>query len=210
MQAVVPGRPYYLCALYIPLFAAGSCWVETRARKGLRLPRQVWPRIVGVGAVICALIALPILPMRFWHTVTPKSLNYDQGEEIAWPHMVGQVAAAYNSVAEAQRHHMDIFTSNYGEAGAIDFYAKEFGLPKAYSAHNAFWTWGPPLTAPSSVLIIGFDADEFSSWCKSQTVVGHLSNVQNVQDDEFGAPITLCTGFDRSWASVWPQLKHFN
>lgn len=210
MQVVVPGRPYYLCPLYIPLFAAGSCWIESRVRKGFRLPRRAWLPIVGVGAVIGALIALPILPIRFWHTVTPKSLNYDQGEQIGWPHMVGQVAAAYDALPAATRKNTDIFTSNYGEAGAIDFYAARFGLPAASSAHNAFSTWGPPAGSSTSVLIVGDDAPEFVPWCRSLSVVGHLSNVQDVPDDELGAPLTLCSGFDRSWSSVWPSLRHFN
>jgi 4-amino-4-deoxy-L-arabinose transferase-like glycosyltransferase len=210
VQLTVPGKPYYVSALYLPLFAAGSCWIETRARKGFRLPRLAWPPIIAVGAIICALIALPILPIRFWHAVSPNSINYDQGEQIAWPRMVGQVGAAYSALPASQRQHTDIFTSNYGEAGAIDRYGKEFGLPNASSGHNAFWTWGPPADSPSSVLIVGDRAEQFSSWCDSLVVVGKLSNVQGVQNDEYDAPLTLCTGFNRSWASVWPALKHFN
>lgn len=210
MLIVVPGKPYYLCALYIPLFAVGSCWIETRVRKGFRLPRIAWPPIIAVGAIIGALIALPILPIRFWHTVTPDSINYDQGEQIAWPHMVSQIGTAYSALPAAQREHTDIFTSNYGEAGAIDRYGKEFGLPSASSGHNAFWSWGPSADSPSSVLIVGDDASVFSPWCDSLFVVGQLSNVQGVENDEYGAPLTLCTGFNRSWASVWPALKHFN
>ena len=32
---------------------------------------------------------------------------------------------------------------NYGEAGAIDYFAKRYGLPKAISGHNQYGYWGP-------------------------------------------------------------------
>jgi hypothetical protein len=36
-----------------------------------------------------------------------------------------------------------IFTSNYGEAGAIHFYGRDYGLPEPISGHNNYWMWGP-------------------------------------------------------------------
>ena len=124
--------------------------------------------------------------------------------------MVGQVAAAYDALPEVQRRDTVIFTRKYGEAGAIDWYATEFGLPNAYSGHNAYWMWGPPPGSASSVLIVGYDADQWNQWCSSLVVVVKLSNIQGVQDDEYDAPVTLCSGFNGTWSAVWPALKHFD
>jgi len=210
LQVIAPGRPYYMSALYVPLFAAGACWLEARARRPLRLPRRWWPTLAVVAGCAGTVIALPVMPVSFWHTVTPNSINYDSGEQIGWPQMTGQIAAAYHAIPAAERARTDIFTSNYGEAGAIDFYRTRYGLPAAASGHNAFWTWGAPHTTPSAVLIVGLGAGQWSTWCDSLHVVGHLSNSQRVQNDELGAPLTLCTGVKYTWHELWPKLQQYS
>jgi len=32
-----------------------------------------------------------------------------------------------------------VLTGNYGEAGAIDRYGSDYGLPQVYSGANTFW-----------------------------------------------------------------------
>jgi Dolichyl-phosphate-mannose-protein mannosyltransferase len=208
MQVVVPGRPYYLAAMYLPLFAAGARWVERRERRGLRLPSRAWPWLVGVVGCLLVLLALPVLPERFWHSLPPKDINYDMGEEIGWPRMVGQVAAVYDGLPASVRRETVVFTSNYGEAGAIDRFGSSVGLPQAYSGHNAFWGWGPPPGSPGTVLLVGDDTASWRGWCATMTAEGQLSNGVGVQDDELGAPLTLCSGVRGTWAQIWPTLRH--
>jgi hypothetical protein len=58
-------------------------------------------------------------------------------------------------------HETVVFTSNYGEAGAIARFGPEYGLgAPVRSAHNAYGDWGSALGGrPRVVLAVGeFDA----------------------------------------------------
>jgi len=98
------------------------------------------------GAVLAAPVALPVLPARALHTVPLQKIDYDLGEEIAWPRLVALVAREYDAVPAAQRARTTILAGNYGEAGAIERYGRGDGLPQVHSGANNFWIWGPPLT----------------------------------------------------------------
>jgi len=67
--------------------------------------------------------------------------NY--ADMFGWQEMVAAVARVYNRLPPEDRLRCAIYASNYGEAGAIDFYGKRYGLPKAISGHNNYWLWGP-------------------------------------------------------------------
>jgi hypothetical protein len=175
----------------------------------VRFSRTTWSTLASIGAVVCSLIALPLLPMRFWHVVTPNAINYDQGEQIGWQPMVGQIAAAHRA-ASTNGGQVAIFTSNYGEAGAVDRYGGAYGLPAAVSGHNAFWTWGPPRSSTPTVLLVGDQDLDWKPWCGTLTDVGSLSNRHDVTNDEEGQPLVICSGFSADWATIWPLLKHFN
>jgi hypothetical protein len=48
---------------------------------------------------------------------------------------------------------------NYGEAGAIDYFGKHHGLPRAISGHNQYGYWGPRGATGQMVVAIGFTKD---------------------------------------------------
>ena len=56
---------------------------------------------------------------RALHTAPVQKINYDLGEEIAWPKLVALVSREYHALPPAQRQQATILTGNYGEAGAI-------------------------------------------------------------------------------------------
>src|ERR1700742_1291416 len=41
-----------------------------------------------------------------------------------------------------RQRHAGILAGNYGEAGAIDFFGGQYGLPKSISAHQNYYYWG--------------------------------------------------------------------
>ena len=87
-----------------------------------------------------------------------------------------------------------------------------FGLPTAYSGHNAYWFWGPPLGPVGETVWVGFDPGPYvERFCADGLkLAGHLHNAQGVDDDEQDAPIRTChMKPSLTWARVWPQLKQY-
>ena len=216
-------RPYYLAGLYAVLLAAGSivaCEVVGGTRRFVRRVargrRLIWrPRralvFVAVAGVLDLPLALPILPANALRTVPLQDVNYNLGETIGWQELVATVAGVYGSLPPSERSTAVTFTSNYGEAGAIDRYGPALGLPHAFSGHNSYWWWGPPEIDPPGVTIaIGFDdAAYLHQFWNQVTIAAHIHNAPGVQNDEEGAIVWVCRGQRGSWAAIWPELKHY-
>ena len=68
-----------------------------------------------------------------------QKINPVLAESVGWPQLVGTVRTAWFSLPASQRASAVIFTSNYGEASAINVLGQGTGLPQAVSGHNTWW-----------------------------------------------------------------------
>jgi 4-amino-4-deoxy-L-arabinose transferase-like glycosyltransferase len=201
------GKPYYLAAFLPVLLAAGAQptvdWMQrsrSRFRRGLL-----------VAAVVLSLlelpITLPVVPAPDVHKTPIVGLNYDAGETIGWPAFVAEIATAYRSLPSGQRSRAVVLTSNYGEAGAVDRYGPADGITAAYSGHNSFWYWGPPPASATTAIVVGYSRDQLG-FCGGLRLALTLNNHQDVNDDEQGQPVWICTQLRQSWRALWPSQRN--
>jgi hypothetical protein len=98
-----------------------------------------------------------------------------------------------------------VFTRNYGEAGALEWY--NLGRP-VYSGHNAFGAWGPPPEGARPVIIIGPD-DPATNFTDCH-IVAMINNAANADNEERGRPVWVCSAPQGGWAEQWPLLTHLD
>ena len=211
---VMGGKPYYPGGIFTFLLAAGAVPLERWLAGRRPLARRIRPALVmGAAMVLAALIALPVvlpvLPARTLATVPVQKINYDLGEEIAWPSLVGLVAREYHALPPALRSRTTLLTSNYGEAGAIERFGPADGLPTAYSGSNNFWLWGPPPARDTAAIAVGMDPGFLRREFAHVRRIGTFENGLGVSDDEQGAAIYLATGLRSSWARAWPAFRDY-
>ena len=211
--AVTTGaKIYYLAGAYVFLLAAGAVAIDARlaARAG-GLRRLLLATAVSVA--IAVPLVLPVLP--------PGDLGWTQkvnpvlAESVGWPQLVGTVRTAWFSLPASQRANAVIFTSNYGEASAINMLGT--GLPQAVSGHNTYWWWGPGNPRATTVLAVmpgpadgGGDAAYLGQFFTSVRAVATLSNPYGLHNQEWGGHVYLCTGPRQPWGQMWPQLRQYS
>ncbi len=137
------GKDYYVAPAYPVLLAAGGVVCEEWIERG----RRVWLKPVFVLVlVVPALVFLPLIapvvsPERFVafiraiHFTPPVSehsharspLPQYYSDEFGWEAMVAQVAQIYHDLPPDVQARTAIKTSNYGEAGAIDYFGPKYG-----------------------------------------------------------------------------------
>ena len=144
------------------------------------------------------------------HAVPLQKINYDLGEEIAWPRLVALVAREYDSLPAAQRRQTTILAGNYGEAGAVDRYGPRAGLPQVYSGANNFWLWGPPPAADRAAIAVNVDPILLHREFAHVRRVATFWNGLGVGDDEQGVPVFIATGLRSSWAQAWPAFRNYS
>ena len=202
------GKSYYVAPILLVYLAAGCVVVDRWMTK----PRRVIAvgALVSVSAVTSAIIALPLLPVNDVGGSPVAALNDDALETIGWPEFTAVVADVIETLPSEQRASAILFTSNYGEAGAIDHLGGAFGLPRAYSGHNSYSDWGIPPDGAGPVVVIGFTQRSYvDTYWNGCSVAAHVDNGVGADNEEQGVPIWVCAGPKRSWADMWGDLTSY-
>src|SRR5205814_3437191 len=90
-----------------------------------------------------------------------------------------------------------ILAGNYGEAGAINLYGKEYGLPEPICGTNSFWARRYSDRPPETLIVIGFSREFGQRYFESCEVVGRITNKHGVVNEETTdhPEILLCRHF---------------
>jgi len=208
------GKIYYLGGAYIYLLGAGAVAIDRwlAARKA-RL--RVLLVATAASFALAAPVVLPVLPAR--DLGGTEKLNAVMAESVGWPQLVSSVRTVWFSLPARQRASAVIFTSNYGEASAINILGRGTGLPEAVSGHNTYWWWGPGNPRATTVVAVmpgpmdgGGDAAYLGTFFTSVKAVATLSNPYGLHNQEWHGHVYLCTGPRRPWGQTWPQLRQYS
>ena len=203
---VLGGKPYYAAPFLLGLLAAGAVpverWLVTGTRKAL-----LGTALVGTAAV-SAVVALPVLPVDQLERTPIADLNDDAIETVGWPELVRTVARVHGGLPENERASAIVFTANYGEAGAVDRFGPALGVPGAYSGHNAYARFGIPMGSTGPVIVLGYRIPPaLLAGCRP---VASIDNGVELENEEQGGTVFVCTGPRRPWAEIWRRLRHLD
>jgi Dolichyl-phosphate-mannose-protein mannosyltransferase len=216
------GRFYYLAPAYPMLLAGGAVAIERwTAQPGRTWVKPAYAALIAVTGVIVGLNTLPLLPPRAYVAYTrrigfsePKFENRKASalpqflaDRFGWQEIAAATAKVYGELPPDQRARTAIFGSNYGEAGAIDFYGPALGLPKAISGHVNYWYWGPRNYTGESVIVLGSSRERLEQVFEKVEDKGDVGNPYAMANEHF--TIYLCTKLKggRTLEQVWPTLK---
>jgi hypothetical protein len=215
-------KAYYLAPAYPMLVAAGAVVLETLTRRRARWLRPATVVLLVLGGVLLAPLAMPILPppsyvayARRLGASAPAEERSRQGElpqifadRFGWPDMVATIAQVYRSLPPAEQAEASIFAGNYGEAGAVDFFGRRYGLPRAISGHNSYWLWGPGSATGEVAIAVGIREEDlrqiFESVEPAATVVSPYA-----MPAENDLPVYVCRHMKVPPAEAWPRAKRF-
>jgi hypothetical protein len=199
---IAGGKGYYLAGAIVPLVAAG-CTALAARWSGRRLVAA--GVVLAVSAAVAWPAFVPMLPVRTYAASFYPALDSDQLETIGWPEFADTVRATVDSLPADQRTRAVVFTRNYGEAGALDWYG--LGRP-TFSGHNAFGDWGPPSEGAGPVIVVGL-ADPTANFADCR-VAAMINNDADADNEERGQPIWICSAPQGGWAVQWPRLVHLD
>jgi hypothetical protein len=232
LMELAHAKNYYVFPIYPMLFAGGAVvierWLANRYviinHRVVNIP--VWARAAVVAIILLA--ALPAIPLVTWMLPPERLLAYQNAigfkpakmevhhesllnqpiaDQFGWPEMASEVAAIYNSLPPEERAQTGIWAGNYGEAGAINEFGPQYGLPQAYSRHQNHWYWGPPPQVYKNLIVIQWSLDDVRDNCTSFQAFEHY---QRFGMGEENAPIYLCRGVTFDIQKIWWHSHHWN
>jgi len=212
------GKSYYLAGAYPAIIALGAA-----ACTGLpRLLVAFWAALIAVNGALSLPLVLPVLPparlQAMMNNMHPRPRPLEAAgigaplmqmfsDEFGWRELADDVERYYAALPPVDRAKAAIFGSNYGEAAAVDVYAR--GLPPALSGNNNYYIWGPRGYDGSVVLAIDGDPAQWSRICQSVRVLGTFGTSPYAMPYERDRPILLCRGMRPPLPQLWPAFKHY-
>jgi hypothetical protein len=214
-------KNYYVFPIYPMLLAAGAVVIEHWLAN-----RPAWTLAIVVAVIF--LMSLPAIPLVTWMLPPERLLAYQNAigfkpakaevahesllpqpvaDQFGWPELVSEVAGIYNSLPPDERSQTGIWAGNYGEAGAINLFGPQYGLPTAYSRHQNHWYWGPPPQVYKNLIVIQWSLDDVRDNCTSFQAFEHY---QRFGMGEENTAIYLCRGVTFDIQKIWWHSHHWN
>jgi hypothetical protein len=214
------GKPYYLVPIYPVLFAAGAIAIEQwLAKRWMRTAIAVV--LLGAG-VLTAPLGMPLLQVdSFIRYQDAIGLRPSSGERHAegklpsffasmfgWQKLVAMVDTVYRWLPQEDRGKCGVFCQNYMQAGAIDFYGRQRGLPHAICGHNSYWLWGMGGYTGDVLIVLGSDAEDLQIYFEEVTERARFRDeyIQPIHND---LPIFVVRKPKQRLAALWPRTKEY-
>jgi hypothetical protein len=222
-------KSYFLAPAYPPLFAGGAIVFEQAAQRR-RWVKPVYVPILILSGLLLASLAMPVLPPSAfiagygWLSgaggVDPGQNSQGRfpqylGDRFGWDTMTATVARVYDALPVDQRAQACILTTNYGEAGALQFLGTKDHLPPVISGHNNYFLWGQGSCTGNVLIVVdetqndSLDAHNLGQSYASVRLAA-TNDCQYCQPEEFQASIFVCTQPLGSLQGKWQALKHYN
>lgn len=216
---VMHGKPYYLSPAYFALFAAGAFAFErvTSDRSWLRAAATA---LIILAVLVRSPMVLPILKepqlvaYQAWLGVQPRpdekgaaptKLPIYFATMHGFQDLVGTVARIYRSLPETERVRTTIYASGYGYAGAVDYFGRRYGLPRAICGHNSYWLWGPRDYTGEIVIVIGANRQDL------EEVFAKVGPGETVDSPyaQWETTVFLCRGLKKPLRTFWPIVRTY-
>jgi hypothetical protein len=219
---VLHTEPRLLASAFLPLLAGGAVWAERLLASGSWRVR-LKPAYVGLLAVSGLVLAPVVLPVG-----DPTSRATEGGDSslpdylylrVGWPELVSQVADVYGELTPEEQTRAVVYAGNYGEAGAIDFFGPQYGLPPAISNHNAFQVWGPGDRPVDVAIVVGrrfVPRGDYPRAINLSRLFGDVALVEFAPGSPDGppwerqVPIYICRQPLMSLPDIWSQLAAYD
>lgn len=218
---IAKSKIYYLAPAYPMLLAAGAVALESwvRARPRRRVFKPAWPVAMVLGGLVLAPVCLPLLPIEkadayitgitFGALKNAYEVTGTFHDQFGWEGQAKAVADVYHTLTPEEKLQAIVFGTNFGRAGAIDFYGPKYGLPSATSFHQNYFFWGPPPEPVVIAVVIGSSAEELGQVFGSVTEAARVTGSPHAVQFEQNLPIYICRDPKAPLQQVWPTFRAF-
>jgi hypothetical protein len=215
--------------------AAGAVAFESRI-EGSKVgeenahPRRTWLKYVIIIAMLAdgtylAPITVPVLsPDRFlaYTKTLPVKLPVTEhdhahaplpqwyADQFGWEEIVAETAVAWNKLTPEERlgKNCGIFAQDYGQAGAIDFLGRKYGLPPALSGHQTWFLWGPRGYSGNCMIVLGDRRQRLEELWEHVDYVGDSADNPYALEKEIAVYICRRPKFG-TLDQLWPEVKRW-
>jgi 4-amino-4-deoxy-L-arabinose transferase-like glycosyltransferase len=181
-------------AVIILLLAAGACLAPVVV--------PILPPDEFIAYMKYLPMKLPVMEHRHAGAVLPQWYS----DQFGWEEIVAETAHAWNRIPADDRQNCGIFAQDYGQAGAIDFLGRRYGLPPALSGHQTYYLWGPRGYSGNCLVVLGDTMNRLEEMFEHVEYAGISADNPYALERQISVYICRRAKFG-TLTEVWPQLK---
>ncbi|MDN3580255.1 ArnT family glycosyltransferase [Mucilaginibacter flavus] len=195
------GKNYYLFGAYPMLFAAGGFGFERWLKSNGLVLRTLTVTLFTLPNMLLLPLFLPILPLEqtiacfkyatrhinalkfavTWEDQKTHPTTQDYADMLGWDEMAQKVGQAYNSLTPEQQKQTIVYADNYGEAGALHHYRKQFNYPDVASLNSSFTLWAPDTLACKYMIYVDDSNGENIRQFVAGNMIGSYKKIGEVE-----------------------------
>ena len=216
---VIKSKIYYLSPAYPVLLAAGALAVDEfiRRRAWLWARSAVAAILVAAGGLFVP-VGLPVFPLaeceRYIRVMTGGVLdNIHEVTELyhgmyGWENQVAVISRVYEELPVEERAVCSIWTRDYAQAGAVDFFGERHGLPRALCGHMSYHLWGPGDATGDVIITLGIPSDWLEDLFDDVTLADTVES-EIALPWETNLPVYICRDPRAPIKEWWSNVRSF-
>lgn len=211
----------YVAPSFQILFAGGAIMIVKWNAKLNRIKYALVTPVVVLGMLLAPL-AHPFLPLSnfidYQSWVNLKApVNEENGKEllprysagmIGWNDLANKVSEVYLFIPDDIRRNTLVYCSNYGEAGAFEYYRDKYELPGVICPQNSYSNWWSEKRNPSTIIFIGGSIGEYLDYFETVEVGGFYKSKHGIPYRN-NTTIFICRGFKGALEKIRRRDKTF-
>ncbi|MBK8787533.1 MAG: glycosyltransferase family 39 protein [Chitinophagaceae bacterium] len=222
--AITKSKAYYFVPAILTLLMFGSVWFEQNVlskRKWVLYPATIL--LIATG-ILFAPFGLSLLPQDSFAKFAKLKLKNGRFQndrfqvdcqeyfaQTKWKNTLTALKEVYDSLPEAEKQNCLIWGKHYSQAGGVNLYGENYGLPKAFSYHGSFYLWTPESgTIPSTVIAFTNGEAEinfFQAFFSSVVAVKKVYNPYASFDKDLYQTIFICKEPKQNFAGLRTAFK---
>ncbi|MEO6868774.1 MAG: glycosyltransferase family 39 protein [Ginsengibacter sp.] len=218
---VFQGKSYYSLGAYPMLFAFGAFHLENFCANRSVIWKYaliIFPVFVGILMIPVLLpVAKPKALANYYHTMNMEKYGFQKWEDLqnhplpqdfadmlGWEEMAQKAAKAWATLDSNEKKQAILYCDNYGQAGAVNFYRKKYGLPEAYTDNGSFLFWMPKSKTYENIVLVTDDRDEMQRpFIKQFKSAVAFDSITNRYAREYGSLIIILKGPDQDFTNYF-------
>lgn len=174
LLAYSKGKAYYFFPIVLTVLPFSGIFWER-----IILPKRNWLLYPLSFILLIGAILIPFgMPVYSYHHYLNSAYKYSpkeikNGKEVLpiqeyyakekWKETVTQLKIIYDSLPNDEKNNCLIWGKHYSQAGAVELFRNDYGLPHAFSYHGSFYTWAPSGKMPETVIAFSYNdtSDDF-------------------------------------------------
>jgi Dolichyl-phosphate-mannose-protein mannosyltransferase len=207
--AITKSKAYYFVPAILTLLMFGSAWLEQNVlakRKWVLYPATI---LLIASGILFAPFGLSLLPLDSFVRFAKLKMKNDRFQndrfqvdcqeyfaQTKWKNTLTALKETYDSLPKAERQTCMIWGKHYSQAGGVNLYRADYGLPKAFSYHGSFYLWNPESgTIPKTIIAFTngeAEIDFFQDFFSSVVAVKKVYNPYASFDRDLYQTIFIC------------------